>query len=94
MNGRIPHILSITDLRQDAAAVLRAVRSGQEPTVIMQRSRAVAVLLSVETFERMTYEREVLGILAKGETDIRKAEGVSVEQALAEVDALLERGAP
>ncbi|GAF95588.1 unnamed protein product [marine sediment metagenome] len=60
----------------------------------MQRSRAVAVLLSVDTFERMTYEREVLGILAKGETDIRKANGVSVEQALAEVDALLERGTP
>lgn len=94
MNGRIPKILSITDLRQDAAAVLRAVQSGQEPTVIMQRSRAVAVLLSVDTFERMTYEREVLGILAKGETDIRRASGVSVEQALAEADALLERGTP
>jgi prevent-host-death family protein len=94
LNGRIPKILSITDLRQDTAAVLRAVQSGQEPTVIMQRSRAVAVLLSVDTFERMTYEREVLGILAKGETDIRRASGVSVEQALAEADALLERGTP
>lgn len=94
MNGQIPKILSITDLRQDAAAVLRAVQAGQEPTVIMQRSRAVAVLLSVDTFERMTYEREVLGILAKGETDIRKANGVSVEQALAEADALLERETP
>jgi len=94
LNGQIPKILSITDLRQDAAAVLRAVQAGQEPTVIMQRSRAVAVLLSVDTFERMTYEREVLGILAKGETDIRKANGVSVEQALAEADALLERETP
>ena len=94
MNGRMPKILSITDLRQDAAAVLRAVQLGQEPTVIMQRSRAVAVLLSVDMFERMMYEREVLGILAKGETDIRKANGVSVEQALAEVDALLEKGTP
>lgn len=90
----MPKILSITNLRQDAAAVLRAVQLGQEPTVIMQRSRAVAVLLSVDMFERMMYEREVLGILAKGETDIRKANGVSVEQALAEVDALLEKGTP
>ena len=91
MNGRIPNLLSITDLRQDAAAVLRAVRAGKEPTVIMQRSRAVAVLLSVETFERMTYEREVLGILAKGETDIREAKGMGIEGTLHEIDALLDR---
>jgi len=91
MSGRIPNILSVTDLRQDAAAVLRAVQVGKEPTVIMQRSRAVAVLLSVETFERMSYEREVLGILAKGETDIREAKGIPIEQALYEIDALLDR---
>lgn len=91
MSGRIPNILSVTDLRQDAAAVLRAVQVGKEPTVIMQRSRAVAVLLSVETFERMSYEREVLGILAKGETDIRETKGIPVEQALHEIDALLDR---
>jgi len=92
LNGQLPNILSITDLRQDAAAVLRAVQSGREPTVIMQRSRAVAVLLSVKTFERMTYEREVLGILAKGEADIREAHGIEVEQTLHEIDALLDRG--
>jgi len=38
----------------------------------------------------MMYEREILGILAKGETEIRDAKGISVEEALAEAEKLLE----
>ncbi len=86
---RITKFVPITDLRQDAATVLRALRSGEEPIVIMQRSRAAAVMLSVDTYERMTYEREVLGVLAKGESDIRAAKGVSVEGVLEELKDLI-----
>jgi len=86
----VPEIVSITDLRQDAAGVVERVRSGEEPVVITQRSHAVAVLLGVRAYERMMYEREVLGILAKGETDIRSAKGLSVEEVLAEAARLLE----
>jgi prevent-host-death family protein len=86
----VPEIVSITDLRQDAAAVVERARQGDEPIVITQRSRAVAVLLGVDAYERMTYEREVLGILAKGETEIRGAKGLSVEDVLAEAKGLLE----
>jgi len=87
---RVPEILSITDLRQDAAAVVERARSGDEPIVITQRSHAAAVLLGVRAYERMMYEREVLGILAKGETEIRDAVGLSVDEALAEAAKLLE----
>jgi len=86
---RITKFVPITDLRQDAAAVLRALRSGHEPIVIMQRSRAAAVMLSVDTYERMTYEREVLGVLAKGEADVRAAKGISVERVLEELEDLI-----
>ena len=89
MADRIPKFVSITDLRQDAAAVLRAIQASDEPIVIMQRSRAAAVMLSVDTYERMTYEREVLGILAKGESDIKAARGVRMEEVLTELDELL-----
>ena len=87
---RVPEILSITDLRQDAAAVVDRVRAGDEPIVITQRSHAVAVLVGVKAYERMMYEREVLGILAKGETEIRSAKGVSIDQILGEAAELLE----
>ena len=59
-----------------------------------QRSCAVAVLLSVDPFERMTYEPKVPEILAKGETDIRKASEVSVGQALVQANAPLGRRTP
>jgi prevent-host-death family protein len=87
---RVPEIVSITDLRQDAAGIVERARVGEEPIVITQRSHAVAVLLGVNTYEQMVYEREVLGILAKGETEIRDAKGINVEEALAEAARLLE----
>ncbi|MFC2095447.1 type II toxin-antitoxin system Phd/YefM family antitoxin [Candidatus Bipolaricaulota bacterium] len=86
MGSRIPKFIPVTDLRQDISAVLRALNEGEEPIVIMQRSRAVAVMISVDTYERMTYEREVLGILAMGDKDIRAAKGISVDQLIAELD--------
>lgn len=87
---RVPEIVSITDLRQDAAGIVERARVNEEPIVITQRSHAVAVLLSVSPYEQMMYEREILGILAKGETEIRDAKGISVEEALAEAEKLLE----
>ena len=38
----------------------------------------------------MVYERDVLGILVKGETEIRDAKGVCIDDVLAETDRLLE----
>lgn len=87
---RVPEIVSITDLRQDAAGVVERARAGEEPIVITQRSHAVAVLLGVNAYEQMVYEREVLGILAQGETEIRAVKGISVDEVLAEAARLLE----
>lgn len=49
---KVPNIMPITDLRQDAAAALKQVRDSREPIIITQRGRAAAVLLSVEAYER------------------------------------------
>ncbi len=91
---RIPRFIPVTDLRQDAAAVLRAIQSGDEPIVIMQRSRSAAVLISVDTYERMVYEREVLGLLVMGEKDIKAAKGVSVDEMLAELEEVTPEASP
>jgi prevent-host-death family protein len=87
---RVPRIISITDLRQGAAEIVEEVSGSYEPIVITQRSHAVAVLLGATAYEKMTYEREVLGILAKGEAEIRGAKGLSLDQVLAEAAKLLE----
>ena len=48
----VPEIIPVTDLRQDAAAVLKRVQAAHQPLVITQRGRAVAIMLSVEAYER------------------------------------------
>ena len=89
---RVPSIIPITDLRQDAAKVLRRLKESREPTVITQRGRAAAVMLSVEEFERAENERQILMLLAKGEREIEEGVGHSLEEVLAEADKLLENG--
>jgi prevent-host-death family protein len=67
--GKLLNIIPVTDLRQDAAKVLKRVRDSKEPLVMTQRGRAAAVMLSVEAFEQPEQDRELLRLLAKGERD-------------------------
>ena len=87
--GKLLNIIPVSDLRQDAAKVLKRVKDSREPVVITQRGRAAAVLLSVEAFEQSERDRELLRLLAKGEREIEAGEGHDLDSVLAEADALL-----
>jgi prevent-host-death family protein len=87
--GRLLNIIPVSDLRQDAAKVLKRVKESGEPVVITQRGRAAAVMLSVEAFEQSERDRELLRLLAKGEKEIEAGEGQDLDSVLAEADALL-----
>ncbi len=86
---RVPRIVPVTDLRQDAAAVLKRLQASSEPLVITQRGRAAAVLISLEAYERSRQERELLRQLARGEQEIGSGRGHSLDAVLREADALL-----
>ena len=86
---KVPAIIPITDLRQDAASVLRRVRDSREPVVITQRGRAAAVMMSAEAYERSEHDRELLRLLARGDKEIAAGKGHSLDAVLAEADALL-----
>ncbi len=90
--GKVPAIIPITDLRQDAAAALKQAKSSRQPVVITQRGRATAVLLSLEAYERGEHERQLLRLLARGEQEIAAGKGFSLDEALAEADVLLAGG--
>ncbi len=90
--AKIPHIVPITDLRQDAARILRRVRDSNEPVFITQRGRATAVMLSTEAYERSEHERELLRLLARGEKEIAAGSGHGLDDVLDEADALLAEG--
>ncbi len=88
---RVPEIIPISDLRQDASAVLKRVKASKQPIVITQRGRAVAVMISVEGYDRAENERQILRLLAHGDREIAEAEGFEMETVLAEADELLSR---
>lgn len=89
---KIPKIVPVTDLRQDAASVLDQIRKADEPWIITQRGRATAVLLSVEAYERSQKEHELLRLLAVGEKEIALGKGHSLDSVLQDADGLLSDG--
>jgi prevent-host-death family protein len=90
----LPELVPITDLRQDAAAVLDAVRTARQPVVITQRGRAAAVLLSIDAYERGEREKQLLRALARGEKEIAAGLSFGLDEVMAEADALLARARP
>ena len=87
--SKIPDIVPVSDFRQDAAAVLKKLKSGAGLLVVTQRGRAVAVMQSVEAYEKLQQERELLRLLAAGEREIAAGEGHTLASVLKEADALL-----
>jgi len=87
--GKLLNIIPVSDLRQDAAKVLKqlimAIGFGVLPIIY----GVYHVMLSVETFKQSEHERELLSLLAKGEREIGIGEGYDLEAVLAEADSLL-----
>ncbi len=46
-------------------------------------------MVSIETYERAEHERQILLLLARGESEIRAGKGHDLDEVLAEADRLL-----
>lgn len=88
--ARVPAILPVSDLRQDAADVLGRVRKSRQPVIITQRGRAAAVLMSVESYEKNERELEILKRIARGEKEVRSGKGHDLDDVMADADELLD----
>lgn len=91
---KIPNIVPITDLRQDATSIVKRVNDSGQPVVITQRGRAAAVMVSMEAYEHTEHELELLRVLARGEKEIEAGKGCDLEAVLAEADSLLKEAEP
>ena len=89
---KIPDIIPVTDLRQDAASVLKKLQDSDDPLVVTQRGRAIAVIQSIDAYEKSEHERELLRILAIGEKEVAEGEGHTLASVFKEADALLRGG--
>jgi prevent-host-death family protein len=87
--SKVPKIIPISDLRQDASGVIKRVSASRDPLFITQRGRAAAVMVSMQEYEDTQHELEILRLLARGERDIEAGVGFDLEAVLAEADALL-----
>ena len=87
--AKVPNMIPVTDLRQDAAGALKRLKASKQPVVITQRGRAAAVLLSMEEYERGEHERQILRLIARGEQEITGGEGFGLDAVLAEADEIL-----
>ena len=89
---KIPDLIPVTDLRQDAAAVLKKLQGSPDPLVVTQRGRAIAVIQSVDAYEKSEHERELLRLLAAGEKEIAAGGGFTLASVLKDADQLLKGG--
>ena len=91
--AKVPEIIPVTDLHQDAVSVLKRVPTSHQPLVITQRGRAAAIMLSVDAYERGERERQLLWLLVRGEQESAAGVGHERDAVLTEADALLADGA-
>jgi prevent-host-death family protein len=89
MMTKLPEVIPMSDLQEDAPSVLQRLRESGTPAVITQEGRAAAVLIDIESFRRTESEREILALLARGEGEIAAGLGYDLDEVLAEADALL-----
>ncbi len=89
--GKLSNIIPVSDLRQNAAKLLKQLQTDKEPLIITQRGRASAVMLGVEAYEKLEHEKEILRLLAKGEKEIEAGIGYELDRVLAEADELISK---
>jgi prevent-host-death family protein len=87
--GKLSNIIPVSDLRQDAAKLLKQLKKNDEPLIITQRGRATAVIIGVDAYEKLEHEKEILRLLAKGDREIEAGKGYDLDSVLAEADSLL-----
>jgi len=89
--ARVPAMIPVTDLQQDAASALKRARKSRKPVVISQRGRATAVLVSIEAYKAAEHELDLLRLLAKGDREVAAGKGYDLDAVLADADVLLSR---
>ena len=82
-------IVSITQLKNDAAALVREVSEEGRTLVVTQNGAARVVLMDVGEYERMQDALVLLKLIALGEADVAAGKVASVDEAFdAALDAL------
>jgi prevent-host-death family protein len=85
----LPYIIPVSELRRDAAGVIKRATETQEPVFVTQHGRATAVLVDAVAYQRTHEELALLRRLMQGEAEIEAGATHPLEEVLARLDALL-----
>lgn len=89
MNIRPQHgIKPVSDFRKDSARILKELRESREPILLTQRGRSVAVILDIETFEKMEYDAYLRASVDRGMADVKAGRTVSHADAVKRIRKL------
>jgi len=85
----IPQIIPISELRKEAAGIVKKAASSDEPIVITQRGKAAVVMVGAAAYQRSQEELAILKILVQGEKDIAEGKGYSLQEVMSDADNIL-----
>ena len=77
-----PLIITISELRLDAAGIVRQASGSSRPVYVTQRGRPTAVMLSRPVYERLVREHEILCRAVVGDLDVKLEPGMTLEDVL------------
>jgi prevent-host-death family protein len=90
--GSLPNIIPVSDLRQNAANVLKQAIESDEPVFITQRGRTAGVIQSPKLYAKAEHDRRLLEMLLKGEQDISKGKLVEMDAVFKKAGNILKKG--
>jgi antitoxin YefM len=84
-------IRPLSEFRSNIAAVVGQVRDTKRAVILTQHGRSAAVLLDVESYERLMEEVELLRDVRAAEIEVAEGKGISHRRAKAQVLARIGR---
>ena len=84
-------VKSVQDLERDASGLVREVAEQGRTVAIVQDGEARAVLMDVESYDRMRSAVALLKIIAQGEADVAAGRLLSQEEAFARAARAIDR---
>jgi prevent-host-death family protein len=84
-------VKSVEDLERNASDLVREVAEQGRTVAIVQDGEARAVLMDVESYDRMRSAIALLKIIAQGEADVAAGRLISQEEAFARAARAIDR---
>lgn len=82
-------VIPVTDFRTNAAELLQKIKKTRRPLILTQHGRSAAVVEDMKEYEDRLERLELLEAIVRGLQAAEKGELVSHEEAMRQVDALL-----